>query len=273
MSIEDIKDIYSDLSAINRKFGEDVIATLHRNPETTDEEWENYKAFLLQDAFCLTVSITGDRDQQLYGESSDVFESAALPNPIRTVYFNNITAWQRHASRTEPRNRLEVFLDFGKPPLFDPTSVLSEPTPNDSSVKVKADDMTFFRAVRQIVDTKLLTRRTWYSSIHRSFTYDAGVWLVALPAGLIVATFYMETWFPVGSNWEAYRWAFFLYALGLVLLGYRFVSDYAKWAFPVNVLSDNKDNSLRHRLTLGGLFGWLFYKAADAVYGLLPFTP
>lgn len=273
LSVKEIKGLYEELSYINQKFGKDTIANLLRDPEASHEEWEKYKAFLLQDAFCLTVSIIGERDQQLYGESAEVFESKDIPNPIKSVYFNNITAWQRHASNTDPRNRMEVFLDFGKPPLLDPRSVLSEPTPNGSNVRVRADDMTFFRAVRQVIDTKLLNHRTWYSAIHRSFAYDAGLWLIALPAGLIVATYYMEEWFPRGSNWEAYRWAFFLYALGIVVLGYRFLSGYAKWAFPVNVLTDNHDRSLRHRLALGAIFSWLFYKAADAVYGLLPFVP
>lgn len=273
LDLKTISELYEELSSINRKFGEEIISKLPSNPEMSYAEWEEYKAFLLQDAFCLTVSITGERDQQLYGESAEIFRSDALPNPIEKIYFNNITAWQRHASNTDPRNRMEVFLDFSKPPLLDPSSVLSEKTPNGSNVRVRADDMTFFRAVRQVIDTKLLIHRTWYSAIHRSFAYDAGVWIIALPAGLIVATFYMEKWLPTGSNWEAYRWAFFLYALGIVILGYRFLSGYVKWAFPVNVLSNNNDKSLRHRLALGAIFGWLFYKAADAVYGLLPFVP
>lgn len=272
LSLAKIKCIYEELSAINLKFGKEVIATLPRNPDMTDAEWDQYKVLLLQDAFCLTVSVRGERDQQLYGEDSSVFKSADLPNPIRTIYFNNITAWGRHASNTDPRNRIEVFLDFSKPPLLDPNLVVSAPTPNESKVTVRADDMTYFRAVRQVIDTKMLNRRTWYAAIHRSFVYDAGVWLIALPVGLILATYYMEKWLPVGGDLEAYRWAFFLYALGLVVIGYRCLTGYAKWAFPVNVLSDNRDNSLRHRMALGGIFAWLVYKAADAIYDVLPFT-
>ncbi|MGD1881204.1 MAG: hypothetical protein ACFB11_02615 [Paracoccaceae bacterium] len=272
LSIADIKKLYDELSAINRKFGEDVIATMPRNPEATDDEWERYKTHLLQDAFCLTVSIRGERDQQLYGESAEIFDSEELPHPIQTIYMNNITAWRRNASNTDPRNRLEVFLDFSKPPLLDPSSVLSEPTPNGSEVTLRADDMTYFHAVRQVIDTKLLKHRTWYAPIHKSFAYDAGVWLVALPAGLIIATHYREQWLPVGGDFEAYRWAFFLYALGIVVLGYRFLTGYVKWAFPVNVLSDNQDRSLRHRIALGGIFAWLGYKAADAIYASLPFV-
>lgn len=273
LSIADVKCLYEELSVINQKFGEDVIATLDRDPKATDDEWEQYKIYLGQDAFCLTVSIRGERDQQLYGESADIFENEDLPHPIQSIYFNNITAWRRNASNTDPRNRIEVLLDFSKPPLLDPSSVLSEPTPNGSKVTVRADDMTYFRAVRQVIDTKLLNHRSWYAAIHQSFAYDAGVWLIALPAALIVATHYREQWFPVGGDLEVYRWAFFLYALGVVMLGYRFLTGYVKWAFPVNVLSDNKDNSLRHRLALGGILAWLGYKAADAIVALLPLAP
>lgn len=272
ISLGDIKSLYEELSAINQRFGKEVIATLPRNSDMNDVEWEQYKTYLLQDAFCLTVSIRGEGDQTLYGEEAGVFESENLPHPIRTIYFNNVTAWRRHASNTEPQNRLEVFLDFGKPPLLDPSSVLSEPTPNESSVTVRADDMTFFRAVRQVIDNKLLAHRKWHSAIHKSFAYDAGIWFLALPAALIVATYYMQLWLPVGGSYEAYRWAFFMYAVGAIILGYRFLTGYAKWAFPVNVLTDNKDTSFRHRLVLGGILSWLGYKAADALYAVSPFS-
>ncbi|WP_417809594.1 hypothetical protein [Thioclava sp.] len=273
LGLDDVKALYQELSIINRKFGENIISGLPTDPKMSGEEWGRYKDFLLEDAFCLTISILGDQDQQLYGENAEVFESDNLPHPIQKIYFNNITAWQRHSQDSRPQNTIEVDLDFSKPPLLDPFSVLSEPTPNSSNVTVRADDMTFYKAALQIVDTKLAKHRTWYAAIHRSFAYDMGVWLVALPAGLVIATHYMERWLPVGGNLEAFRWAFFLYSLGIVILGYRFLSGYIKWAFPVNVLAENKDKSLRHRIALGGIFVWLAYKAADTIYALLPFAP
>ena len=273
LSLDDVKALYQELSVINRKFGVSTISRLPTDPKMSDEEWGRYKAFLLEDAFCLTVSILGDEDQQLYGENAEVFKSENLPHPIRKIYFNNITAWQRHAQNTRPQNSIEVDLDFSKPPLLDPFSVLSEPTPNSSNVTVRADDMTFYKAARQVVDTRLAKHRTWYAAIHRSFAYDMGVWLLALPAGLAIATYYMERWLPVGGDLEAFRWAFFLYALGIVVLGYRFLSGYLKWAFPVNVLTENNDKGLRHRIALGGIIVWLGYKAADTIYALLPFAP
>ena len=272
MSLVDIKGIYEELSEINKSFVRDEITKLRPDPNTNEADWEEVKERLFQDTCCLTVSILGESDQRMYGENAGIFEGGNLPNPIRTVYFNNLTAWRRNASNSDPRNRIEVLLDFSKPQLLDPNPILSEPTPNESRVTLCAADMTYYHAVRQVIDTKLLNRRTRYAPIHRSFVYDAGLWLIALPLGLIVASHYRDQWFPVGGHLEAYRWAFFLYALGVVVLGYRLLNGYVKWAFPVNVLSDNKDKSLQHRIVLGAIVLWLVYKFADTIYTLLPFT-
>ena len=40
LGLADIKEIYEELSGINRKFGEDIIANLPRNPEMSEAEWE-----------------------------------------------------------------------------------------------------------------------------------------------------------------------------------------------------------------------------------------
>lgn len=129
--------------------------------------------------------------------------------------------------------------------------------------------MTYFRAVRQLVDEKLLGRRTIYSTIHRSYSYDVGIWLIALPAALLLARYYMDKWLPANGPHSSYRWAFFIYAVGTVLVCYRVLVRYTKWAFPVTVLKENKDSAWRHRAVIGGALVWLFYKAVDIVWGLL----
>lgn len=263
LSLENIAGVYRELSAINQGFGEKVIATLTRTPDFTDEDWEARKAFLLRDAFALTVSIRGQRDQQLYGEDESIFSSQNLPMPIKDIRFNNVTAWQRNAPNTFPPNRMEVVLDFGKPALLDPNLLVSEATPNMSHVTVNAQDIGFFRAVQHVVTSKILTRKTWYSVIHRSFSYDVGMWIILLPVALVMVTYYMEKWLPLGGDLEAYRWAFFIYAVGVSALFYRFLIAYTKWAFPVNILKDNKDTAWKHRVAIGGIvssFTWQIYE-------------
>ncbi|WP_141246499.1 hypothetical protein [Actibacterium ureilyticum] len=269
LSLENIKDVYRDLHAINRKFGEQVISTLSREPDLTDEQWEARKAFLLDDAFCLTITVNGLRDQQLYGESAAVFDDPNLPEPIKSIFFTNSTAFQRHASGNTPKNRISVFLDFGKPEVFDPNPLVSAATPNEGNVTVNAQDITFFNAVQKAVEKKVTTHKTWYGAIHRNFAYDIGMWFVALPVSLYFSTYYMDQLIPVGAKFELFRWPLFIYFVGLSLILYRALTSYAKWAFPVNVLEENKDRALKHRLALGGFASWLFYKVASTVYGII----
>lgn len=269
VSLEQIKILYRELREINRQFGAQIIATLTREANLSDEEWEARKDFLLDDAFSVTVTIRGQGDQQHYGESVDIFSGPDLPSPIKSIFFSNITAWKRHSPDNNPPNAFVINLDFTKPKLFDPSIAVSSETPNESHFRVEARDLTFFRAVQRVVQSKLLAHRTWYNPIHKDFAYDVGIWLATMPAGLILATYYMDEWLPLSGANASYRWAFFMYALGLVLLAYRFLNAYARWAFPVNVLRDNQDRALKHRIVLSGVVMWIVYKVADVLYGLV----
>lgn len=266
ISLEDIAKTYRELQAINRKFGETLLASIPKPDDMSDNEWEDKRKWLLDDGFRLTVSIKGIRDQQLYGEDESIFRSDELPTPIKTIYFNNITAWRRHSQNSEPPNRLEVELDFEKPALLDPNPLVSEATPNESEVRIKADEITFFRATGQIIKEKLLVRKTRYGFLHRDFSYDFGMWAFILPAALLISSYYMNKLLPIGSNLEGYRWAFFIYTLGIIVLLYRFSTSYAKWAFPVNVLKENKDRSWKHRIAIASMFAWVFYKTIDIIW-------
>lgn len=268
-SLDHVRQLYRELQDINTQFGRQVIAEIIPEEGLTNEQWDQRKAFLLRDGFCLTVSIQGHHHQQVYGATESIFADPNLPMPIKNIYFNNITAWKRNAGNSEPRNKIAIALDFTKPPLLDPSLILSSPTPNSSYVSIRADDISYFRAVQRVVDDQILSRRTWYSAIHRSFAYDIGMWLIALPLALIVATHYMDQWLPIDGALESYRWAFFLYSVGWVAIGYRVLTSYAKWAFPVNVLTDNRDISYRHRLALGGVLSFLFYKAGDVIWEII----
>lgn len=269
LSLENIKAVYRDLQTINRNLGAQLISTLQREPDLTDEEWEVRKSFLLDDAFRLTITVSGSRDQKFYGETETLFDDPNLPKPIKSIFFTNVNSFRRNANGNEPRNRIIVHLDFGKPEVFDPNPLVSAATPNEGNVTINAEDITFFNAVQKTIENKVTAHKTWYGAIHRNFAYDIGMWLVALPVSLYFSTYYMDYLIPTGGKFEVFRWPLFIYFLGLSLLLYRALTTYAKWAFPVNVLEENKDRSLKHRLALGGFSTWLFYKVASTVYGII----
>lgn len=264
-----IKRFYIGLTKINREFGEKVIASLPRDTSIDDTQWEQRKLFLLDDAFSITVTMKGQHNEQLYGEDANVFQPENAPVPIATIFLTNATAWKRNAQNSAPPNEIEVLLDFRKPALLDPNPLVSEATPNESSVTINAREMTYFRAVRQLVEDELLSKQTVYSMIHRNYAYDFGIWFVVLPTALLLTTYYMDQWLPADGPNSSYRWAFFIYGVGVVLVGYRVLVSYTKWAFPVTILKENKDQAWKHRVVIGGIFAWLFYKAFDILWSLV----
>lgn len=147
---------------------------------------------------------------------------------------------------TSPPNRFSLWLHFSKPPILDPNPLVSEPTPNTSLVSIKADLLPFLRAA-QTITHKLRSKRSWYAPLHQKFAYDFGFWVFGLPYSLFMVTTKANQWLPVGTSWETYRIPFFIYALGICLLAYRAFMSYLKWAFPVNVLKENKDTAWKHR--------------------------
>lgn len=270
LSLDDIKAVYRELLQINRNFGEQVIAKLPRNTDMTDEQWDANKIFLLNDAFCLTTTVSGLRDQQLYGETEDIFNNPNLPSPIKSIYFTNINSFGRHTTNGDtPRNQVSVHLDFSKPELFDASPLVSAATPNNGNVTVKAEDVTFYNAVQKTIESKLTSRKTWYGAIHGNFSYDIGMWFIAFPAALYFSAYYMDQIISSESKFEVFRWPLFIYLSGLSLLSYRALTAYVKWAFPVNILKENNDRALRHRVVLGGFASWLLYKLGSTVYGII----
>lgn len=265
LCIQNIIDIYQDLSSINRVFGEQLIAKLPRDEDMTDEEWCDFKRELLDGAFRVTVTINGLRDQKLYGESVAVFSNPNIPNPIKSIYFTNITAFSRNANGDSPLSSFGVLIDFSKPDIFDPSPLVSAATPNLSELKVISNDITFFNAVQRAVEKRLKSVRSWYGVIHRNFAYDFGI-IFALPLALYFSAFHMDKLIPEGSNFELYRWPLFMYLMWASLVFYRGLISYVKWAFPVNVLLENKDRSFKHRLALAAFASWFFYSVAGSIY-------
>lgn len=268
LSLEDIKEVYRELQEINRNFGEKLIAELPRNNEMTDKEWEAHKAFLLHDAFRLTVTIKGVGNKRLYGETEAIFDNTNLPKPVKYIYFTNVTAFQRNANGNSPENKLQVHLDFSKPDIADPFALVSAATQNDSGVTIEGD-LAFFNSIQKTIEAKFTHLKTRYGAIHRNFVYDIGIWFLVIPASLYFSAYYMDRLIPADHEYELYRWPLFIYLNGCALVFYRVLTAYTKWAFPVNILKENKDGALRHRIVLGGVFTWLFYQFASTAYSIV----
>ncbi|MCC0017388.1 MAG: hypothetical protein H6878_14065 [Rhodobiaceae bacterium] len=268
LNLPQIKSAYRELATLTKTEGERIVSNLRKPDNVSDDDFKTHNESLKIDAFRVTVSIVGFDGQITYGDSEHIFDSNNLPSPIRTIFFTNENSYKNHASGTEPPNRFSIWLHFDKPPLFDPYPILSEPTRNSSNATINAQDVGYYRAVQNIINSKLCSTKKWYSFIHGKFVYDAGLWIIAFPYSIYWITKSSDYLFPTGGVYNSFRLGFYLYFLALALIIYRSFFGYAKWAFPVNVLEENKDRAYRHRIILGAIVFSLFISGIEAMVSL-----
>lgn len=260
--LQSIKAAYNELQALVDAEGDRIVASLKKEDGETQERFVGRKRWARANAFLITVTIIGEDGTSTYGSNQEIFDSKNLPNPIKAIFFTNENSYRSEANGNLPSNRFRVWLNFNKTPIFDPSPLLSEPTPNGSKVEIHSDSVSFFRAVQNIVNTKIKRKRQMFFFMHAKFAYDIGLWSIALPYSLYFVSVSVNRIAPIGGQYEYIRTALYIYLIGLAILFYRAVVGYFKWVFPVNSLKENEDSGSFHR--------WFFgLGATGAVGGIL----
>jgi hypothetical protein len=258
-SLKDVASLFSDFRDLTIKEGEVIVGGLVREKGKSVKDFEDYKKRVKIDAFRVTVSINGFDGQTRFGDSKDLFSRDDLPKPIKSIYFTNINSFKREANGSEPRNRFECWIHFEKPPLFDPNPLVSEPTSNASRILVQAEDSAYFKAAQKIANDFDNNTKHWYRAIHKGFSYDVGLWFLWVPFSLFKISQWIEGLPYTPAETSIFKIALGFYLFVLCLMLYRAFVGYVKWAFPVNVLIENNDAAVRHRVILGALVATILY--------------
>lgn len=58
---------------------------------------------------------------------------------------------------------------------------------------------------------------------------------------------YADEFLPSNGPHSSFRVAFYIYGISVGVMLYRLLYSYLRWAFPVNVLKENKDTATKHR--------------------------
>ena len=252
LALDDIVTIYERLVLQVTEQAEREIANLTKSTNQTDDEFAAYKVRARENAFKITVTISGRNGESLFGEDASIFRSPNRPEKIRGIFLTNVTSYQTFAT-VRPVNSFELNFDFSKPPLLDANSSLSAPTKNLSNLTVQGDRESWVAAISDAVMAMVGARKTHSFWIHRAFAYDFGLWLLAFPFA-----FYL-CWkaYPVISRFltpvhNVVSGAAYVYLVVITVWAYRCLFGYTKWAFPTVELADNHDAAVTHR-TIWGL--------------------
>src|SRR5690606_33441204 len=97
----------------------------------------------------------------------------------------NIVPFEKQA-KAMPAERFRLLFDFSKPPFLDSENFVSSPKPNNSHLEAEGQTDAWVGSVIEAVQSITSQRRVSRMGLHRGFSYDVGLFLLALPAGIYI---------------------------------------------------------------------------------------
>ena len=226
---------------------------MQRRPDVTEEDFEANKIFASENAFRVTVTVVRSDGSQTIGSTIDVFDQAPNDASISTIFMSNKSAYQS-VSGSEPSEYFQLWLDFSQPPLLDAGTVVSNPTLNNSNLSIGGRRDGWLAGVERVVTKHLDRRFPIRRFFHGAFVYDMGLLIVGAPFA-----FYL-CWYLSSTVQETFKEthgvlaaAAYVYLFFVGVWAYRLLFSYARWAFPVAELTDQKTRPSRHRLVWGSI--------------------
>ncbi len=247
ISMDDIVRLYKILIKRLTEAADIEINDLKKLENETEQEFEELKASR-RAFFQITIVINGQAGEQIFGSDEGIFSSPNLPDRISSVYMDSKATYTAHRNNIEPRNWFGLLLDFSKPPLLDWVNPVSNPTPNASNLIIHGDSEAWVAAVRHTVIERLKQHSNRRSFLHKPLIYDAGMWLIGIPAAFLGTASLM----PKISGFfrdllPTIEYAAYVYVFFAVLVIYRFLFSYTKWAWPTVELTSTRNVTTKHR--------------------------
>ncbi len=246
ISIDDIRRMVELLLPLVKEEGQRMVGQVLQNRLDNQVNVEQLEAER-ERAFRITITIEGKSGENLFGYGAEPFDSPNIPEPIKSIYISNVTAFQ-NTTGNKPINNFTLHLDFSMPPLIDSTNLLSNPTSNLSHFIVDGERGSWVASVQQTVMDVLNKKANNRGFLHSAFIYDIGLVFLGLPAAIYFCwrlSGFVETNF--GSLNSFIASAVYIYIVFFVLSIYRVLFGYTRWAFPTLELTDNNNRPKTHR--------------------------
>ena len=215
----------------------------------TDEEYEQAKTDL-KEGFKLFITLSGSDGRKLTGDINEIFDSPNYPLEVKEVFFDTSTTL-RFRYNYFPRNKMILFLDFGKPEVLNFTILPSQETQNESNFEIIGRDATWVNGVFQEFLSFVEERPSTIPWLHRHSIYDIMVWILGFPLSFWICnklSFKIEGVF--GSYSVFLKGALYFYVFIIALNILRIGFHYARWIWPLIEYKSEKSKSLKHKTIL-----------------------
>jgi hypothetical protein len=215
----------------------------------TDEQLQQASKDL-QDGFRLSITISGSEGGKLTEGIVDLFDSPDFPYEVKDVFFNSeILLHSKY--NCQPRNKIIMFLDFGRPPLLRFTMLPSKEPRNESNIEVTGQDAAWVNGAFQEFSGFVSRRPSAFPWLQRKSVYYIIVLLLGIPLGFWVcrqAAPSIETILAGHSPYlrAAIYFCIFVFSLNILRMALR----YARWIWPLIEYRSARNKYIKHKVAL-----------------------
>jgi hypothetical protein len=222
----DLRRIYRLLEKKASEAADRQASVLVLQPGQTQAQLDEMRV-ALRDALQLVIRLqTGN--EWINGTTEELLDDEQLPDSIVRIEFDSAFLYRSHLNNV-PNNWFVVVIDLLRNSLLD---LNTTPTQNSSAVNIWGLDATWANAVYDELAGFFRHRRSKRWWLHSTHSYDALVILIGFPLSFDVVYYLDHLIRRVAILPEALSVALYVYAVLLVLLLFRTLFNYARWAFP-----------------------------------------
>jgi hypothetical protein len=191
----------------------------------------------------LVVRVEGANGAWTGGTSATVLADESLPASVVRVTFDSAMAY-RNQTNSVPSNSFLVNLEFGPPSIFD---FAPEPEQNQSSITVSGTDPTWVNGLYEELQTFFKERVRPRGWLHIRRAYDIALLFVGFPASF-AAIYRLDRALRQRLDLvDPLYVAFYVYAVLIVLWGFRILFNYSRWVFPKLEGPDRREGRRLHK--------------------------
>jgi hypothetical protein len=223
----DLRRIFRLLEAKASEAAERQVAALTLQPGQTPAQLQELKA-AVRAALSLVVRLQTS-SEWINGTTVEPLEDEQLPDGILRIEFDSAFLYRSRFNNLVPNNAFTVTLELARPDILD---IQPTPTQNTSCANIFGLDATWTNAVYDELVAFFRQRRSKRGWLHMARSYDALLILIGFPFSLDVVYHIDRAVKHTATLPEALLIALYVYIVLLVLLLFRTLFNYARWAFP-----------------------------------------
>ena len=252
LSHDALKRLYRIIDGKQQEFRDTVLASLSKAEEETLEQFDARKNNISKH-FVTLVTVTSTKNEEITADNEGIFDDKVMPSSVKFILISTENSL-RSVFNLVPESRINLYLDFSYPSMFDFSKLPTLATTNASNLKINSNNEQWFSAAKFRLSEFFDEMRTGYDWLHRPAIYDVLLAILGLPIAVWTTVRVTSIFKNIDNLSIIPRMLVYTYVFYLSLLMFRLLFSYARWAFPkIEASSNIEAPQVGHRLLLGGI--------------------